>query len=474
MRYALVGVLATTLLVTSLSAAFARGQVQGRLAVPTSAVALPGGEPVTVATLPDLAIGPLQNSRLPNSIDNDRQLMLGGVGSDLWRAPTDRPGEFWMVTDRGPNDTVEVDGSRRRTFLVPGYTPTILRVRLDGSSVQVQESIPLVGQSGLPVTGLPNVEGQEEPYDYTGQARLAYNPSGLDIEGLVRMSSGEFWAVEEYGPSLVRIGADGTVLRRFVPAGLQLVGADYAVEMALPSILTSRTPNRGFEGITLSPDGATLYLALQSPLSNPDGPAVKQSRQVRILAFDIAAERVVAEYVYRLGLPEDLIAAAPPKPARAGKPDRATKPGGGRSLRSTEKPAPHQMRVSGLAATGPSTLLVLERTSEVARLYRVDLTDATNILGSRWDDPSTTPTLEVSEDPTADGVAPLSKAFVADLSVIPDLPEKIEGVAILDATTIAVANDNDFDLGSFDQDGNNVGKGLPSQIVVVKLPVPLW
>ena len=76
-------------------------------------------------------------------------------------------------------------------------------------------------------------------------------------------------------------------------------------------------------------------------------------------------------------------------------------------------------------------------------------------------------------DPTGAGVALLSRTEVADLSTIPALPDKIEGVAILDPQTVAIANDNDFDIGRFDQGGNNVGAGIKSQILLVKLPQPL-
>jgi len=132
------------------------------------------------------------------------------------------------------------------------------------------------------------------------------------------------------------------------------------------------------------------------------------------------------------------------------------------------------MRVSALAATGPTSLLILERSGEVARLYLADLGTATNILGSQWDDPPTTPTIEAVADPVGSDVRPPAKTLAVDLSTIPGLPEKIEGIAILDETTIALANDNDFDLGDFDQNGNNVGHGLKSQILVVQVPRPLW
>ena len=51
------------------------------------------------------------------------------------------------------------------------------------------------------------------------------------------------------------------------------------------------------------------------------------------------------------------------------------------------------------------------------------------------------------------------------------MPEKIEGLVILDRNTIAVANDNDFDTAEnkYDADGNNIGKGTKNQIIVISL-----
>jgi Esterase-like activity of phytase len=63
-----------------------------------------------------------------------------------------------------------------------------------------------VPERGKPVTGLPNTEGRDEvPYDYSAQTKLHYNPNGMDIEGLVRTSAGDFWLCEEYSPSIVHV-----------------------------------------------------------------------------------------------------------------------------------------------------------------------------------------------------------------------------------------------------------------------------
>lgn len=110
-----------------------------------------------------------------------------------------------MITDRGPNRQIKVDGKNRRTFWVPEFNPTIIKVKLEANSVRVIESVPLVGRSGKPVTGLPNLkELDETPYDYTAKEVLPFNPNGLDTDGLVRTTAGDFWIADEYSPSLVR------------------------------------------------------------------------------------------------------------------------------------------------------------------------------------------------------------------------------------------------------------------------------
>ena len=80
---------------------------------------------IATYTFPDTPIKGFQNKRLEGSVANDRKVLLGSVGSDLWRGPKDPRDEFWMVTDRGPNGQIAVDGRNRRTFWVPEFNPTI-------------------------------------------------------------------------------------------------------------------------------------------------------------------------------------------------------------------------------------------------------------------------------------------------------------------------------------------------------------
>ena len=159
---------------------------------------------ITTYTFPDIPLGSLQNLVLPgHPIADERGMTLGGVGSDLWHGPDDPADEFWLVTDRGPNGEidVEVDGhvESRRTFPVPDFAPLILHVRATRDTLTVLEAIPIVNQAGDPVSGLPNLKDiDEDPFDFAAEDRLDLNQDGLDVEGLVRTSDGDFWLADEF------------------------------------------------------------------------------------------------------------------------------------------------------------------------------------------------------------------------------------------------------------------------------------
>ncbi|MFD8686413.1 esterase-like activity of phytase family protein [Streptomyces sp. NPDC059651] len=410
----------------------------------------PGGAARVTASalLGDVPLAGFSNGMLPGTVDDDRGVRLGGIGSDIY--PAGRKGEFWTVTDRGPNGQIKVDGAKRRTFPVPGFDPAIVKVRVNGKRVEVLRSIPLTTRTGAPVTGLSNQEGRDEaPYSYDASTPLAYNPNGLDTEGIVRAQDGTFWLVDEYGPSLVHVSGNGRVLARYVPEGLNLTGADYPVVEALPGILLHRKVNRGFEGLALLP-GGDLVLAVQSPLSLPDQDAGEASRNVRLLRFSTKKRAVTAEYAYRF----DAVDVVDP-----GEDDTS------------------ELKISSVVAIGGNDLLVEERTDRAARLHRVTLPRGAGILGSRWDVPSAAPSYEELVDPAVSGVPVLRKSLVVDLGTVPGVPGKIEGVAVTGRDTLALINDNDFGMtdgaGAFDADGRLVGSGIGTSVTLLKLPRPL-
>jgi hypothetical protein len=407
---------------------------------------------------------------------DDHGIDLGGIGSDLWHSKgSDGPGIYWMITDRGPN------GEDPRTFPVPEFTPFILKVRTVNGAIEILQSIPITGlppsQNG--VTGLPNLANTVEPpalnepfFACNGATPLATNSHGLDTEGLVRTRDGYFWIIEEYSPSILKVDPQGKVVKRFFPNNLLVhlaAVAGYNTDdsnLSVPEIYgLKRKLNRGFEGLAISPDEKTLYIALQSPLANPNLDAGNAARNTRILAFDINREEIVGEYVYRFqftgpGAADDEF-------------DVPTIP------TSTGRARPRDMKISALVMLDQHRMLVLERTDFKAKVYSVDLRKATNILGTVWDDVNkTAPSLEqLVLDGALElaGITPLPKEFVVTLDSTQGFPQKIEGMTVLDGKTIAIANDNDFGVGSFTTDSQCrlIDSGRESQIIVIRLDKPL-
>jgi hypothetical protein len=421
--------------------------VLAALVVAGPAVGAPSGKArVTAsATLGDIPLGSFSNGLLSGTVADDRGVDLGGIGSDIY--PAGRKGEFWTVTDRGPNGQIKVDGKKRRTFPVPGFDPAIVKIGVSGDSVRVLDAIPITTGSGKPVTGLPNQQARDEaPYSYDAQTPLPYNPNGLDTEGIVRSKDGSFWLVDEYGPSLVHVSARGKVLTRYVPKGLNLTGAGYPVVEALPAVLLHRKINRGFEGLAQLP-GGDLVLAVQSPLSLPDTDAGEESMTARLLRFSPKKRAVTAEYAYRF----DPVGTVDP-----GEDDTS------------------ELKISSVVAVGREELLVEERTDKAARLQVVKLSRGADILGQAWDDSTTSPSLEQLQDPAASGVPVLRKRLVVDLGKVEGVPGKIEGVARVDRDTLALINDNDFGMSdgteAFDAQGRLVDSGIETTVTYVRLP----
>jgi hypothetical protein len=397
------------------------------------------------ATLGDIPLGAFSDALLPGTVGDDRGVDLGGIGSDIY--PAARQGEFWTVTDRGPNGQIKVDGKKRRTFPVPGFDPAIVKIKVSGDTVKVLDALPITTSSGKPVTGLSNQAGRDEaPYSYDAQTPLAYNPNGVDTEGIVRSADGSFWLVDEYGPSLIHVSARGKVLTRYVPKGLNLTGADYPVVEALPAVLLHRKVNRGFEGLAQLP-GGDLVMAVQSPLSLPNGDAGDASRTTRLLRFSPKKRAVTAEYAYRFD-PVNVV--------------------------DPSEDDTSELKISSVVAVGHDRLLVEERTDKAARLELVKLTRGADILGGPWDSDKTSPSLEQLDDPAASGVPVLAKRLVVDLGTVAGVPGKIEGIARVDRDTLALINDNDFGMtdgaGAFDAQGRLVDSGIETTVTYVRLP----
>jgi len=408
----------------------------------SATAALAADATVAEIKLPDLPMGEV-------TYPGGKTLTLNrGIGSAAFRDPKDPAGVVWTITDRGPNldcegieeltglgmDVLCAGDGKAKNFPQPDFTITIQKVETGADNVAaVTETIALKTKSGKPVGGLPfSAEGfkTEAAYDINGKL-LAGAVNGFDTETLARLPDGSFLIGEEYGPSLIEVAADGTVTRRHVPAGLEgaLQNDEVEVVGSLPAVMAKRYLNRGIENVAVSPDGATIYVLMQSPLANPDSDAYKKSANTRLWKIDRATGKLLGEFVYVM--------------------DDATS---FRADNKKEAQKQNAVRMSEMVFLGPDKLLVLERIGKTSKFYAVDLA-AASPLDASWDDAATLPSLEQlsAADLAAKGITPVAKTLLLDTDDVEGMPKKVEGVAVMSPTEMIVFNDSDFGI---EGDGN--------------------
>ncbi|MCZ8518077.1 MULTISPECIES: esterase-like activity of phytase family protein [Paenibacillus] len=381
-------------------------------------------------------------------------LKEGGF-SGLLHLPGDPEDTFYTLADRGPNG--EFGKDKLRTFPDVSYVPRIYKIKAANGEIQVLETIKLHLPAGktdkvtgtADITGLPNIPGPDEvPYDVSGSKGLPYDPDGLDLEGIAYNPADDtFWLSDEYRPSLVQVKRDGTIVGRLVPEGMKesmtAAGAQTEIHDILPGMYASRIPNRGFEGVSLSPDGKFLYASIQSPMAVPDKKTGEASRALRILKLEAASKKVVGEYVY-IAENAELFQGVKQK----------------------------DVVISDLAALSSDVLLVDERDknagaeAQIKRIYRADFSKATNLLGSPHSGKLEAMSLsEIREQ----GIVPVSKELIADVAKLGYPFEKLEGLAVVNKNTLAVVNDNDFGVDGYDEQGALKVKEAPTQLQVIRL-----
>ncbi|GBG40108.1 esterase-like activity of phytase family protein [Mycobacterium montefiorense] len=178
--------------------------------------------------------------------------------------------------------------------------------------------------------------------------------------------------------------------------------------LAVSAQQTGPRSNRALEGVTLTPDGQSLFAAMEEPGYN-DGPETGDGHRVltRFTKFDVATGTPTAQYAYPMDAPT---------------------------------PPVDENGVSDLVALSDTAFLVLERTIAVPpeiRVYRVEIGSATNVLNM----------------PSIIGVAvtPMAKSLAVDMNTMPGLSPlgNIEGITLgpklADGRqSVVLVSDNDF------------------------------
>lgn len=359
---------------------------------------------------------------------NGVDVINGGFGSGAAAHPT-RKGEFYVITDRGPNTDFQ-DGKK---FLAPNFTPTIMHFKINADgNIEVIKYIKLKNPFGQPITGLPNPAGMgstgETAYDASGNV-LGTDKYGLDSESIVAAADGTFWVSDEYGPHIVHYSADGMEMERISPVGVD------TGPRKLPAVLAKRRANRGMEGLCMTPDGRTLVGTIQSMMYVPSKALATNKTLTRIVTFDTVTGQT-KQFLY--------------------------KQEGGASD-----------SVCDITAISNNEFLVIERDGNfgsqggIKKVYRINLSNATDINGP---DINAVDGMKVNgkaleqcswDEITNAGIKTVTKTLAVDLvAKLGYEHDKFEGIVYLGNNKLAVFNDDDFGVVD-DGNGNPKAKILP-------------
>lgn len=355
---------------------------------------------------------------------------------------------FWALTDRGPNGDSPRYAAGGKTlsskvFLAPDFTPRIgvINVQL-ADSARLASSLPL-RQDGKPISGRPlplesSGSSQEMPLS-DALKPLKFDDFGLDPEGIDVDRQGRLWIVDEYGPVLAQVDAQtGEILQQYLPGA------------GLPAILAERQPNRGFEGVAVTPAGKVVA-AVQSTLD------VKRetragARFIRLVELD-PASGATRMFAYPLDVDDY---------KRAG-----------------------DAKLGDIVAIDETRFLLIEQGKDKNKrmrniVYLVDLAGAQDLSGLtlpdgralEYGDAQALAALQaggtvagssnIVSAGAPSGLRMARKTRLFDLRELGWTPEKAEGLAIVaepgkgaDATQLAFVNDNDFGLkGRVGKDGD--------------------
>ncbi|MDW5416848.1 esterase-like activity of phytase family protein [Iodobacter sp. CM08] len=328
--------------------------------------------------------------------------------------------EFYVLSDRGPNadSPTLADGTTTKVFPAPDFTPKFGVMRLKDGVASLISVTDILNADGSKTTGRPTAANEigsskEVPLSDTLQT-LATDKNGIDPEGIVVDKNGDLWICDEYGPFLIRIDPKtGKILEKLYP------GAG-----GLPAVLANRQPNRGFEGIAITPNGK-IYGAIQSNLEITDSKNNKSSKALftRITEYD-----PVSKATRMFAYPID-------------------------ANYSKSK----ELKIGDLLAISDTRFLLIEQGIQKDGLmhrsiYLIDISSATDLSSKLLADKRE---LEFgsASDLAAVQMVKRSKLFDYDVASFGYLAEKSEGLTMIDGKTIAIVNDNDFDIKASLQDG---------------------
>ncbi|KAI1478050.1 esterase-like activity of phytase-domain-containing protein [Daldinia eschscholtzii] len=255
---------------------------------------------------------------------------LGGLGSSIhldsgaWKKLDNGSysGVLWSLPDRGWNTQGTLNFNPRvhkfNIIFTPKPDATVDNPSGPNLYFEYLDTILFSGPDGTPCTGLDADATGHISFSgfpdlpvatYTGDGFGGDGPGGkripVDAEGLYVNDDSSFWVSDEYGPYIYLFSPEGKMLSAIRPNDAIVPvrngkvsfsanspphyidnGEGDDVDPADPD--SGRDNNHGFEGLTVSEDGKSLWVLLQAATVQDGGLEKQTMRHTRFLKYDVS------------------------------------------------------------------------------------------------------------------------------------------------------------------------------------------
>lgn len=394
-------------------------------------------------------------------------------------------GVLWTLPDRGRNDpsaNLFFDYQARLHKFRIRFTPADGRIEIipdGGLALRDDRGQSLTGAD--PGTGTLTQHSMvlPSPARGAGEGKIS-----LDAEALQFRRDGGFFIGDEYTANVYDFDRAGRLQSVIAPPPAVTPRSKGRQDFgSLQTPETGRRNNQGAEGMSLSPDGRTLFVALQSALMQDSAKGNAAGRiNTRVLVYDVsetgAAKQPKAHYVVQLP--------AYNSAGDGGEPDRTAAQS---EIRAIDDYSFLMLARDG-AGVGAGAAPVVYKS-----ILLVDLAKATNLAGTPYE----TGTVSVLADPGGTALAPKIKAadttelvnmlnpaqlvrFGLSVGTLSEKWEAMDLVPVLEPEHpndyfLLVGNDNDFTARACTMTGQACNSDIDNDnrilIYRITLPAPL-
>lgn len=405
------------------------------------------------------------------------------IAPGSWKRVGDHyEGVLWTLPDRGRNDP--------SANLFFDYHARLHKFRIcfmpaDGRlDITPDGGLALRDYAGKPFTGADPGSGTltqngvmlPSPGSAVGKGKIS-----LDAEALQFKRDGSFYVGDEYTANVYYFDKSGRLQGVITPPAAVTPRSKGKADFgSLQPPETGRRNNQGAEGMSLSPDGRTLFVTLQSALiqDSAKGNAAGRSN-TRVLVYDVsktpAPKQPKAHYVVQLP--------AYSSDGKGGEPDRTAAQSEIRALSGHS----FLMLSRDGAGVGAGNAPVVYKS-----ILLVDTTDATNLAGTSYETGATSVLADPASTALRPEIRPAEKAELINMLnpvqlarfglSVETLSEKWEAMDLAPTLDpehpsdyfLFVGNDNDFTARTCQMTGQSCNSDIDNdnRVLVYKLTLP--